>query len=752
MEIYEILSGEFGIRRDYAKNIIELVDAENTLPFIARYRKELTGGIDDQILREFCVRLEYLRKLFKRKDEIKSAIEEQGKWTEELEKALKLAATVTEAEDIYRPFKQKRKTRAGIAAERGLKPLADLILAQELTFGSLEDIALGFVNEERGVSSPKDAIDGARDIVSETLSDDAELRKLLRAYIFESGSIRSRAVSGADPVKALTYDMYKDRTERLRSIPSHRILAMNRGEKEECLKVSVEADDALAIAKIELKFVKNGSITTETVREAAADAYKRLIFPSIEREIRNSLTESAEERAIRMFELNLKPLLMQPPLKDKTVIGFDPAYRTGCKLAVVDKNGNCLETAVIYPTPPQSKKEQAEEKLGSLIEKYNADVISIGNGTASKESEIFVAGLIKTVKDPVSYTVVNEAGASVYSASKLGAEEFPDFDVSQRSAVSIARRIQDPLAELIKIDVKSIGVGQYQHDMPEKRLDSVLDGVVEDCVNKIGVDINTASVSLLKYVAGLNAAIAKSIVEARGKKPFESRGQLLEVKKLGSKIFNQCAGFLRVPGGKNILDNTGVHPESYGAVNKLLKMLGYSEEDIERGNFKDIEARLPELKIESAAKECGVGSLTLRDIISELKKPGRDARDSFPPPVLRSDLMSMDDLKAGMELDGTVRNVVDFGAFIDIGVHQDGLLHISEISDRFIRHPSEVLKVGDTVKVYVLDVDPVRKKIALTMRSQRAEGQKNRAKSREESSDKKPDLDAGLLELQRKFK
>ncbi|MDR2090838.1 MAG: RNA-binding transcriptional accessory protein [Clostridiales bacterium] len=753
MEIFQILSKEFNIREEYSQNIIALIDEDNTVPFIARYRKEMTGGIDDQVLREFCDRLEYLKNLFKRKDEVRRAIEEQGKWTDELASALALAATMTEVEDIYRPYKQKRKTRASVAVEKGLQPLADIFLAQDLFSGSIEEIAAPFVDEEKGVLTVKDAIDGARDIVAEVISDNAETRKALREYLFEFGHIRAKAVKDAPKEKALVYDMYAEYAERINTVPSHRILAMNRGESEECLKVTLEAPESAMLSIIGMRFIKDGSITTDIVKEAAADAYKRLIFPSIERENRNTLTETANERAIKMFEVNLRPLLLQPPFKGKTILGFDPAYRTGCKIAVIDKNGNCLETTVVYPTPPQSKTEEAAEKLKKLIEKHGVEVVAIGNGTASKESEIFVADLAKRLNGAISYIVVNEAGASVYSASKLGAEEFPDFDVSLRSAVSIARRLLDPLAELIKIDVKAIGVGQYQHDMPQKRLTEVLDGVVEDCVNKVGVDLNTASASLLQYVAGLNSGIAKNVVLKRKEKPFKSRTELLDVPKLGNKAFEQCAGFLRIAGGANIFDNTGVHPESYPAALKLLERLGYSDADIKKGDFKDIDERLPEKDVKTIAEECGIGVPTLRDIAAELKKPGRDIRDSLPPPLLRSDLMSMEDLKAGMELRGTVRNVIDFGAFVDIGVHQDGLVHISQISYKFIKHPSELLKVGDIVKVWVLEVDLQKKKISLTMKDPAAkfEGGQRARQTDGNRKTSEPDLNSMLNNLKNKF-
>jgi uncharacterized protein len=755
MEIFKILSKEFNIREEYSQNIISLVAEDNTVPFIARYRKEMTGGIDDQVLREFCDRLEYLKNLFKRKEEVRHSVEEQGKWTDELAAALEKAATMTEVEDIYRPYKQKRKTRASVAIEKGLQPLADIFLAQELFSGEVESLAAPFVNEEKGVLTVKDAVDGARDIVAEMISDNAETRKALREYLFEFGNIRSKAVKDAPKEKAPVYDMYADYTERINTLPSHRILAMNRGESEECLKVTLEAAENATLTIIEKRFLKEGSITTNIVREAVADAYKRLIFPSIERENRNALTEKANEQAIRMFEVNLRPLLLQPPFKEKTILGFDPAYRTGCKIAVIDKNGNCLETVVVYPTPPQNKTEEAFERLKGMIEKHGVDVISIGNGTASKESEIFVAELIKRIERPVAYIVVNEAGASVYSASKLGAEEFPDFDVSLRSAVSIARRLLDPLAELIKIDVKAIGVGQYQHDMPQKRLTEVLDGVVEDCVNKVGVDINTASASLLQYVAGLNAGIAKNILLKRKESPFKSRMELLSVPKLGSKAFEQCAGFLRIQGGANVFDNTGVHPETYPAALVLLEKLGYSDADIRGGDFKDIEERLAGKNAVELAGECGIGLPTLRDIVAELKKPGRDIRDSLPPPLLRSDLMSMEDLKAGMELKGTVRNVVDFGAFVDIGVHQDGLVHISQISYKFIKHPSEILTVGDVVSVWVMEVDLQKKKIALTMKNPALALETGKKPPREERRERpkreEADLNSMLDNLKKRF-
>ena len=705
------LSTEFGIRQDYAKNIITLIDEENTIPFIARYRKEMTGSCDDQVLREFADRLKYLRNLDKRKQEIVDSITEQGKMTDEILIALAKAETMTEAEDVYRPFKQKRKTRASVAIEKGLSPLADIILEQNAI--DINEKAKEFISEEKGVENAEKAIAGASDIIAERVSDDAELRKVLRKKIFDLGSISCKLLESE---KAKTYDMYAEYQEKISKMPPHRILAINRGEKEECLRVSVTVETELFVEEITSVYVKGSNECASVVKKACIDAFGRLIFPSLEREIRSELTEKASEQAIKMFEVNLRPLLLQPPLKGKNILGLDPAYRTGCKIAVIDSEGNVLDTAVIYPTPPQNKIEEAQAVLLKLIKKHNVSVISIGNGTASKESEIFVANMIKDNALSVSYAVVNEAGASVYSASKLGAEEFPDFEPAQRSAVSIARRLLDPLAELIKIDVKSIGVGQYQHDMPENRLEEVLGGVVEDCVNSVGVDLNTASVSLLSHVAGLNKGIAKEILNYRAKKPFTSREELLKVKKLGEKAFMQCAGFLRIVGG-NVLDNTGVHPESYKATSKLLSFTNYSLSDVSEGKISEIREKIEKKGWENTAKECEVGVPTLKDIVNELLKPGRDIRDSLPAPVLRSDLMDLSDLKEGMELTGTIRNVIDFGVFVDIGVHQDGLVHISQISNGYIKHPSDVLKVGEVVKVKVLGVDTVKKKISLTMKT-----------------------------------
>ena len=728
MDILKKLTEEFpSIREDRAQNIIRLIDEGNTIPFIARYRKEMTGSCDDQVLREFNDRLTYLRNLEKRKEEVARAIEEQGKMTDEIAAALSAAATLTEVEDIYRPYKQKKKTRASVAIERGLQPLADLILAQDPA-ADVDAEAEKYVDEEKGVPTAADAIAGAKDIIAEIVSDDAGVRKKLRNLFMKNGEVVTRLVN-AEQEGAKTYEMYAEFSENVAEIKSHRVLAVNRGEKEGFLKVKVQFDDTIAKRIAGASYVKGSGRASELVREAVDDGYDRLIFPSIEREIRAALTESASEQAIKMFEVNLKPLLMQPPVKDKVTLGLDPAYRTGCKIAVVDGTGKVLDKTVVYPTPgPKKDIPAAKAKLKELIGKYGVQVISIGNGTASKESEIFVAELIKEIKAEtgrdVSYIVVSEAGASVYSASPLGAEEFPDYDVAERSAVSIARRLQDPLAELIKIDPKSIGVGQYQHDMDKKRLDGVLSGVLEDCVNSVGVDLNTASVSLLKYVAGLNAGIAKNIVtyrEEHGK--FYSRKEILKVPKLGEKAFTQCAGFLRIPEAENILDNTAVHPESYAAAEKLLALFGYTAEDVKERRIADLPAKVRAYGEAKAAEEAGLDVPTLKDIVAELVKPGRDIRDSLPQPVLRSDIMDINDLVPGMELSGTVRNDVDFGAFVDIGVHQDGLVHLSVITDRYIRHPSDVLKVGQQVTVWVKDVDVKKHRIGLTMKKPRAKAQ-----------------------------
>ncbi|MEA5051534.1 MAG: Tex family protein, partial [Oscillospiraceae bacterium] len=684
-------------------------DEGNTIPFIARYRKELTGSMDDQVLRELSERLAYLRALDARREEVKKSIAEQEKLTAELAAAIDAAATLAEIEDLYRPYKPKRRTRASIAREKGLEPLADYLLAQSKNADPSAKAA-EYIDAEKGVADAESALAGARDIIAENLSDSADIRKELRRIIRTRGSVSAKAAKEEDSV----YRNYYDYTEPVGKIQSHRVLAINRGEREGFLKVSVDIPREESVGMIEKTVVKNDSPCKAQLQLAAADSFDRLIAPSVEREIRSELTDAADEQAIKTFGLNLKPLLMQPPVKDKVTLGLDPAYRTGCKIAVVDGTGKVLATSVIYPTPPHNKVDEAREKINGLIRKYDVDVVSIGNGTASRESEQFVADTIKGT--PVKYMIVSEAGASVYSASKLAANEFPDYDVSLRSAVSIARRLQDPLAELVKIDPKSIGVGQYQHDMPPAQLDAALGGVVEDCVNAVGVDLNTASPSLLSYVAGVNAGVSKNIVAYREENgAFRNRKELLKVPKLGKTAFVQCAGFLRIPGAKNPLDNTGVHPESYAAAEQLLALCGYSLADVSAGTLGELPDRLAAHGEAAAAAACGVGVPTLRDIVKELMKPGRDPRDELPPPVLRSDVLSMDDLLPGMELTGTVRNVVDFGAFVDIGVHEDGLVHISRMATRYIKHPSDVVKTGDVVRVWVLDVDKAKKRISLTM-------------------------------------
>ena len=713
MDILKLLQEEFAVSELHIKNIVSLIDDGNTIPFIARYRKEMTGSCDDQKLRDINDRLTYLRNLEKRKEEVLSSIEEQGKLTDEISQAVANAVTLAEVEDIYRPYKQKRKTRASVAKEKGLEPLAEVLFSFTLKGVDLEELASEYIDAEKGVQTTQDALQGASDIIAEIISDSPDGRRVLKDLINKRGVVRSVAKTEDDSV----YAMYYDYQEPVAKIPSHRILAINRGEKEEFLKVTIEIEEETAISLLNQLFIKEGSSSTDFCKDSVKDSFSRLIFPSLERETRSNLTEKADEQAIKMFGSNLKPLLMQPPIKNKTVLAVDPAYRTGCKLAVVDGNSRVLFTGVIYPTPPQSKIAEAEKTVLSLIDKFGIDCISIGNGTASKESEIFIADTIKKSSRPVSYMVVNEAGASVYSASKLGAEEFPDFDVSVRSAVSIARRLQDPLSELVKIEPRSIGVGQYQHDVPPAQLNESLTGVVEDCVNSVGVDLNTASVSLLKYISGITSATAKNIVTFREENGgFNSRADLKKVKGLGPKAFQQCAGFLRIPKGKTPLDNTGVHPESYDAAKQLLELFGFSQKDVAENGARGIGARAQEYGIQKAAEKCGVGVLTLEDIITELEKPGRDIRDDLPKPMLRSDIMDMNDLREGMELTGTVRNVIDFGVFVDIGVHQDGLVHISQICDKYIKHPSEVLKVGEVVKVKVLSVDTQKKRISLTMK------------------------------------
>lgn len=711
MEIVKKLTEEFKLRPDHAENVVKLLDEGNTIPFIARYRKEMTGAIDDQVLRQFADRYEYLKNLEKRKEEVAAAITEQGKMTDEITAAIAACATMTEIEDVYRPYKQKKKTRASVAIAKGLQPLADFILAQE---GDPFAEAEKYVNAELGVENAQQAIDGAKDIIAEIVSDNAELRKKLRALMENHGEIQVKLVK--DDGKG-TYDMYADYSELIPEIKNHRVLAINRGEKEECLRVKVAFDADVAKRVCAAKYVKSKGACADLIKEAVSDGYDRLIQPSIEREVRSILTDRASEQAIKMFEVNLRPLLLQPPVKGKVTLGLDPGYRTGCKVAVVDDTGKVLATSVIYPVPPHNKIEESKKIIKDLIEKHKVDVISIGNGTAGKETEIFVAELLKEIDRNVSYAVVNEAGASVYSASPLAVEEFPDYDLTLRSAISIARRLQDPLAELIKIDPKSIGVGQYQHDMDKKRLDAVLGGVLEDCVNSVGVDLNTASAYLLRYVAGLNAGVAKSVVtyrEQNGK--FTERKQLLNVPKLGAKAYEQCAGFLRITDGKNIFDNTAVHPESYKKAEKLLKLFGYTAADVKADNLKELPAKIKEYGEDRAAEYCELDRATMNDIVTELMKPGRDIRDSLPAPILRKDIMSIEDLSVGMVVEGSVRNVIDFGAFIDIGVHQDGLVHVSEITDRFIKHPSDVLKVGQKVKAVIINLDKKKQRIGLSIK------------------------------------
>ena len=716
MDIIKALAEEFKLKEEQVAKTVEMIDNGDTIPFIARYRKEVTGSLDDAILRDLNDRLEYLRNIEKRKEEVKGLIEAQGKLTPEIEAAILDAKTITEVDDIYRPFRPKRKTRASVARERGLEPLALLIMEQRMKYTpSIEEEAVAFVDAEKEVSDVAAAIAGACDIIAEDISDNAEYRKALRSLTFDHGMLNVVKAKDEDSV----YAQYYEYSEPLNKVPGHRVLAINRGEKEEFLKVSVDIS-----SDIVLNYLYNCVVTEPTspankyVSAAVVDGYERLIAPSIEREIRNDIFDVAAEGAIKVFSDNLGHLLMQSPLKGKNVLGFDPGYVNGCKLAVVDKTGKVLDTAVIYPTKPRQRIEEATRIVKGLIKRHHVDVIAIGNGTASKESEIFICNLLKEIPEAnCKYIVVNEAGASIYSASKLATEEFPEFDVMQRSAVSIARRLQDPLAELVKIDPKSIGVGQYQHDMKPARLDGALTGVVEDCVNAVGVDVNTASYSLLSYISGINITSAKNIVKYREENgEFTSRSQIKKVPRIGDKAYEQCAGFLRVPNSKEILDNTGVHPESYAAAKALLEMFGYTLEDAKQGQLKNLRNDVNKKGIKSVCETLGVGEPTLVDIITELEKPGRDVRDSFAPPILRDDILDMEDLKPDMELTGTVRNVIDFGAFVDIGVHQDGLVHISQICNRYIKHPSEVLSVGDIVKVKVLSVDVKKKRISLTMK------------------------------------
>ena len=715
MDYSRTLAQLFNIKEEYAQNIITLLDDGNTIPFIARYRKEMHGSMDDQLIREFSDKLEHLRGLDKRREEIRELINGQGNLTEEVGAALDRAQTLSELEDIYRPFRPKRKTRASVAKERGLEPLAAEIVKQEKGFDPYK-FAEQFVDEEKEVATVQDAINGAMDIIAEQLSDSAVLRKHLRPIFRSSGLLKSTASDGEQDS---VYTNYYEYSEPIKKIAGHRILAVNRGEKEGFLKVSIALDSVQPLNVIYHALDRGvNPMCSDILRAAGEDAYTRLIFPSLEREIRAELTENASENAMKVFASNLKQLLMQPPVKGKTVLGLDPGYRTGCKVAVVDGTGKVLDTAVIYPTHSEQKIAQSKRKLLELIAKHKVDIVSIGNGTASKETEMFAAETIKEAGREVYYMVVSEAGASVYSASKLAAAELPELDLTLRSAVSIARRLQDPLAELVKIEPKAIGVGQYQHDMPQKRLGETLDGVVEDCVNSVGADLNTASPALLLRISGLNSTVCKNIVAYREDNgAFSSRAELKKVPKLGPKAFEQCAGFLRVPESREPLDNTGVHPESYATAKELLRLAGYTDAEIKTAKFGDLPARVKPLGTKSLAEKLGIGLPTLDDIVKELAKPGRDPRDEMPKPMLRTDVLDISDLKEGMELTGTVRNVIDFGAFVDIGVHQDGLVHISQICDRFIKHPSEVLKVGDIVKVRILSVDVKKGRISLTMRS-----------------------------------
>ena len=720
MDMIETLAKELSIGRQQAESAVRLLDEDNTIPFIARYRKEVTGGLDDTVLRALEERMRYLRSLQKRREEVFALIQASGKLNEQqlnqVEASLQRANLLSEVEDIYRPYKQKRKTRASAAREKGLEPLAQFLQTQRQG-SSLEQEAQKFVDPKKGVEDAAQAIAGAQDILAEQLSDSPQVRARLRDYLQKNAQILTTIGIKENKI----YKMYSNYSESIGKIPSHRVLAIDRGEREEALKVSLEVDLQAALHLLEQELIRKNSPFAKQLREVCEDSYKRLLFPSLERQIRAQLTERADAQAIGVFSENLKNLLMQPPVKGAVTMGFDPAYRTGCKIAVVDPTGKVLDTTVVYPTPPANRTEEAKKMLSQLIQKYGVTVIAIGNGTASKESEIFVAQLLgelnPKLQHKVSYMVVSEAGASVYSASELGAKEFPQFDVSLRSAVSIARRLQDPLAELVKIDPKSIGVGQYQHDMPAKEMDAALGGVVEDCVNRVGVDLNTASQSLLSYVAGINQTVAKNIVSYREESgSFTKRSQLMKVPKLGKKAFEQCAGFLRVPESEEPLDRTGVHPESYPAAQKLLTLCGYQTQDLLEGKLEQLAQRVAQMGQAQVAQRIGVGEPTLRDMVAELSKPGRDPRDELPKPLLRTDVMEMSDLKEGMVLTGTVRNVTDFGAFVDIAVHEDGLVHISQISKRRISHPSQVLKVGDIVQVKVLEVDLERRRISLTMK------------------------------------
>ena len=712
--IQEQLKNEFNLREFQVKNTIELIDGGNTIPFIARYRKEATGELSDEVLRDFYDRLIYLRKREERKEEIIRLIDEQGKLTDELKNQIEKAETMTEVEDLYRPYKQKKRTRATIAKEKGLEPLAIIIKEQKNRSGDKLEIASQFVNEEKGVSSSEDAINGALDIIAEEISDNADFRKEIRKMTLDKGMLVSTA---SKPEEKTVYEMYYDFSEPLSKIPSHRVLAINRGENEGVLKAKIDIEPEEIISFLESNVIIGDSIFKDELKNCIMDSYKRLISPSIENEIRNDLTENADEKAIRVFGVNIKNLLLQAPLRNMTVMGFDPAYRTGCKIAVIDETGKLLATTTVYPTMPQNDVEGAKKTLKELIKKHNVNMIAIGNGTASRESEQFVADMLKEIKEEVYYTIVSEAGASVYSASKLATEEYPDINVSLRGAISIARRLQDPLAELVKIDPKSIGVGQYQHDVNQKRLDEALTGVVEDAVNKVGVNLNTATPSLLKYISGISKTIAGNIVKYREEKgKFKSRKELLKVSKLGPAAFTQCSGFLRIPGGANPLDNTSVHPESYEVAEKILEKMGYDLKSFASVDRNELAIKLSTLNVNDVANELNVGVPTVTDIIKELQKPGRDPREDMPKPILRSDVLKIDDLKEGMVLKGTVRNVIDFGAFVDIGIKNDGLVHISEMSENYVKNPMDVVSVGDIVNVRVIKIDLEKGKVGLSMK------------------------------------
>ncbi len=716
MNINERLAKELGLKLNVINNVVELLDGGNTVPFIARYRKEMTGGLSDEVLRNLEERLTYLRNLEDRKEAVIKIIDEQGNLTEEISIALQKAETLTEVEDIYRPFKPKKRTRATIALEKGLKPLGELILSGTFK-GNINEEAKKFIDKEKGVESGEDAIKGALDIIAETVSDEAKYRKWIRNFVFNEGLIETKG----DSTEPTPFEMYYDYSEEVKKIPPHRILAINRGEKEKVLSVKVVSNEDKIISYLENNLLKGNKETDELLKESIKDSLKRLIYPSIEREIRSELTDKGEEGAINIFKENLKALLLQAPIKGKVVMGFDPGFRTGCKIAILDSTGKFLENTAVYPTAPKNDVQGTKNKLKELINKYDVDVISLGNGTASRESEEVIGEMIKEIKEEtgkeIAYVIVSEAGASVYSASKLATKEYPDLDVTVRGAISIGRRLQDPLAELVKIDPKAIGVGQYQHDVTQKRLEESLNGVVEDSVNKVGVDLNTATPSLLTHISGINASIADNIVAYREENgEFKTRKELLKVKRLGQKAFEQCAGFLRVMESKNPLDNTSVHPESYDAAKKLIEILGYTMDDLKNKNLIDIEDRVKLKGISNLSKELEVGELTLKDIIKELQKPGRDPREDMPKPILKTGVIDLKDLKSGMTLMGTVRNVSDFGAFVDIGVHQDGLVHKSQMADRFVKHPLDIVKVGDVIKVRILEVDEKRKRISLSMK------------------------------------